>query len=69
MIMITKLGHRVQVLRMGVPDADGPTAQVKGIDLDSQERDMFGKRILEEYKLSDFVAIEGSFAFPIKDNK
>lgn len=66
MIMITKLGHRVQVLRMGIPDSENPTSQVKGIDLDSDERDMFGKRILEEFKISDFVAIEGSFAFPIE---
>ena len=69
MILITKLGHRVQILRMGVPDSESPTTQVKGIDLDSTERDMFGKRILEEYKLSDFAAIEGSFAFPIESNR
>lgn len=66
MIMITKLGHRVKILRFGQPEAETPTTKVLGLDLDSSDRDIFGKKVLEEFKLSDFEAIEGSYSFPIE---
>lgn len=63
MILITKLGQRVLPVRMGVPEHDGPSVIVTGVNLDSDERDLFGKRIIEEFKITDFAGFEGSYAF------
>lgn len=67
MILITKLGHRVIPVRMGIPEHEGPTITITGVNIDSPDRDLFGKRLIEEFKISDFAGIVGSYAFPPVD--
>lgn len=56
-------GRHIRPIRMGAPEVETPTQIIKGIDV-SSEAYKAGKIVVEEFRLDDVVAFEGSYSFP-----
>lgn len=68
MIFVLADGRRVAPVVMGrfpsdVSPEEKPTCEAKGWEL-SDNRDLFGKRLLVTFSLRDVESIEGSYVFP-----
>lgn len=63
MILITKDGRKIRPVRMGIPESVTPTEIIKGVDITSDSYKS-GKIISEDFRISDIVQFEGSYAFP-----
>ena len=63
MLLITKKGEKILPLRMGLPENREVTTIIKGINLDSAKRDLFQKRVIEEYHINDIIGFLGSYSF------
>ena len=63
MILVLKDGRRMAPLRIGMPETEELTDVIKGYDLDSPDRDLFGQRVIEAFGFADIAGTLGSYAF------
>jgi hypothetical protein len=63
MILILKDGRRIAPIIIGLPEHVEPQNVIKGIDIDSKDRDLFGKNIIESFTFDDVAGVLGSHTF------
>lgn len=63
MILELKDGRLMGVIRMGETENPEMTDTVKGVDLESEDTDLFGRPVIVTFHFSDVTGIFGSYTF------
>lgn len=63
MIFLLKDGRRMAPVRIGSADSPDGSASVFGINIDSANKDLFGKPAVEEFSVADIHRVFGSYSF------
>lgn len=63
MLLKLKDGRIVAPVKIGINGSAEPSDKVVGIDVDTEDRDLFGDPAMTAFSISDIEAVYGSYSF------